>query len=241
MIVRTNLITIDGPVQPPEGLVYSANPRRAEGEDGTAYFIKGPELEIVFAEMAGCALAREVGLPVPDVAACEFAGEVFVGTKKVDVVVRDIEPWLVRPQKVINFGDLFGTLVVDVWLANHDRNIGNVLPRPHDRDVEFVFIDFEKSVALHPSPVTSSTMLEPRKLWPRGVLGDKLRAVRHLYPPMETIDRIRSTPSQRWSAIINEVVAAIGLPVTWDDDVVNALSKRAGRIQKLAEEVWAIN
>src|SRR5438552_1246637 len=200
MIVRTNLITIDGPVLPPEGLVYSANPRRAEGEDGTPYFIKGSELEIVFAEMAGCALAREVGLPVPDVAACEFGGEVFVGTKKIDVVVRDIEPWLVRPQKVINFSDLFAAIVVDVWLANHDRNIGNVLPRPHDRGLEFVFIDFEKSVALHPSPVISSTALEPRKLWPRGLLGNKLRTIRHLYPPMEIIDRIRSTPAQRWSA-----------------------------------------
>jgi len=72
---------------------------------------------------------------------------------------------------VINFNDLFAAIVVDVWLANHDRNIGNVLPRPHDREVEFVFIDFEKSVALHPSPVVTSTMLEPRKLWPRGLLG----------------------------------------------------------------------
>jgi hypothetical protein len=241
MIVRTNLITIDGPVQPPEGLVYSANPRRAEGEDGTAYFIKGSELEIVFAEIAGCALAREVGLPVPEVAACEFGGEVFVGTKKIDVVVRDIEPWLLRAQKVINFNDMFAAIVVDIWLANHDRNIGNVLPRPHEREVEFVFIDFEKSIALHPSPVVASTILEPRKLWPRGLLGDKLRAIRHLYPPMEMIDRIRSTPTQRWSAIINEVVTAIGAPVNWHEDVVNALSKRAGRIQQLAEEVWAIN
>jgi len=58
---------------------------------------------------------------------------------------------------------------------------------------------------------------------------------------MEMIDRIRSTPTKRWSAIINEVVAAIDAPVTWHEDVVNALSKRAGRIQQLAEEVWAIN
>jgi hypothetical protein len=182
MVVRTKLITIDDRVLSPEGVVFSTDPRRAEAENEVPYFIKGPDLATVFAEISGCMLAREAGLPIPDVAACEFEGDVYAGSARVDDAVRDVEPWLNRPQQIRNFDDLFSTLVVDVWLANKDRNIGNVLGRPwRGAKVEFVFIDFEKSIALHPSPTVSSTMLEPRALWPSGILGRELRARR---PPV---------------------------------------------------------
>jgi hypothetical protein len=64
---ETSLITIDDPVVPPPGLVYSNSPRHAEGEDGHAYFIKGGNKETIFAELAGwlrCALLKGNNLPV---------------------------------------------------------------------------------------------------------------------------------------------------------------------------------
>jgi len=185
-------------------------------------------------------LAREIGLPVPDVAACGFDQETYAGSAKVDDAVRDIEPWLNRRKQIRNFDDLFGVLVVDVWLANKDRNIGNVIGRPmHGGKIEFVFIDFEKSVALHPSPIVSSTMLKPRELWPSGTLGRALKAKRPLFPPADVIDKIHSLATERCAEIIHESAAAMGRAVGWEEDSVNALSKRAGKIQELAEEVWA--
>jgi hypothetical protein len=175
--------------------------------------------------------------PVPDVAACEFDQGTYAGSTKVDDAVRDVEPWLNRRKQIRNFDDLFGVLVVDVWLANKDRNIGNVLGRPlHGGKIEFVFMDFEKSVALHPSPIVSSTMLKPRELWPSGALGRELRAQRPLFPPVDMIEKIQSLATERCAEIIHESVVAMDIPVSWEDDSVNALSKRAGKIQELAEE-----
>src|SRR5262249_41819380 len=99
MVARVPLLTIDEQVRAPYEVVYSTNPRRAEGSNHLSYFIKGPNIEIVFAEIAGCLLAKEVGLQVPDVAACEFEGETYAGSVKVGDAVRDIEPWLKRPQR----------------------------------------------------------------------------------------------------------------------------------------------
>jgi hypothetical protein len=66
MISNTNLTTLDSTVSAPPGIVYSTNPRRAEGEDGYSYFVKGPATEIAFAEIAGCLFAAEAGLLVPE-------------------------------------------------------------------------------------------------------------------------------------------------------------------------------
>ncbi len=103
-------------------------------------------LQQYLGQIAGTLLAREVGLSVPDIAACYLSGETYAGSRKVEDAIREIDPWLARPQKVPNFGQLFETVVVDGWLANKDRNIGNVLARPIGGSrVEFVMIDFEKS------------------------------------------------------------------------------------------------
>jgi hypothetical protein len=56
---------------------------------------------------------------------------------------------------------------------------------------------------------------------------------------MPMIAKIRSLATERCAEIIHESAVAIGAPVSWEDDSVHALSKRASRIQQLAEEVWA--
>ena len=57
----------------------STAPRRdvRRGKTGYSYFIKGPEAEVAFAKLAGCSLAREVGLTVPEVAVCRFGTEKY--------------------------------------------------------------------------------------------------------------------------------------------------------------------
>ena len=117
MIHRINLLTLDEPVRSPLAIVHSTNPRRAEGEDEVPYFAKVPDPEVAFAELAGCALAKEVGLTVPNVVAAEFAGQTYAGIRKVEGD-RDIGHWLGRSQRVSNFLELFDAVVVDVWLGS---------------------------------------------------------------------------------------------------------------------------
>jgi hypothetical protein len=60
------LLTFDDKVQSGSGLVYSTNPNTGTDHDGEKYFIKGPEPEVAFAELAGCVVANAVGLTVQD-------------------------------------------------------------------------------------------------------------------------------------------------------------------------------
>lgn len=241
MVGSIELFTIDGRVSAPSGVVFSTDPRRAEGEDGNSYFIKGPELEIVFAELAGCELAREIGLNVPNVVACRWDGETYAGSQAVEASIRDVGPFLQRTDRAVNFSDLYTTQVVDVWLANKDRNLGNVIGKPTSQSmskIELVFIDFEKAATLRPTPTMLSTVLEPRLLWPSGILGTALRTHKLMMPPPAGILRVSQMTREKCSEVLLQAQAAIGTPVPWLDDSVHALIHRANRIQQLAEEVW---
>ena len=175
MVHETELLTFDSRVSAPEGIVYSTSPRRAEGEDGHSYFIKGPDVEVTFAESAGCSFAMEVGLLVPPVAVCSFGDDRYCGSRKVADSLRDVAAWLRRPQRISNRNDLYSVIVVDAWLANTDRNHGNVLGRStHGSEIEVVMIDFEKSKTLRPNPIIESGMVGPASLWPTGELGQVL-------------------------------------------------------------------
>lgn len=240
MVPRVNLVTFDDLVIPPPGVFYSTNPHRAEGENGVPYFVKNTEVDVVFAEIVGCRLAQEVGLPVADVAACIHNDGMYAGSAKVREAIRHIDPWLAHPEKVLNFADLFNVIVVDTWLANNDRNIGSIVGRPrHNDTIEVVFIDFEKSVTLHPSPLTLSPMVEPGDLWPRGTLGSELHTRKPLIPPGRIIERIRLVTRQRCDELIAEALQAMDSPVDWADGSAQALAHRAQHIQRLAEDVWA--
>jgi len=241
MIYETELLTLDVPITAPEGIVYSTSPRRAEGEDGHSYFIKGPDTEITFAELAGCSFAQEVGLVVPSVAVCSFADRKYSGSRKVSDSLRDVAAWLKRPAKIKNRNDLFSVIVVDAWLANVDRNLGNVLGRStRDSEIEVIMIDFEKSKTLRPNPIIESSMVRPRSLWPTGELGQALKGAKTLHPPQPIMDRIRQVTRQRCTDIVNEVLAKLG-PVAWADNSIEAVSRRTTRINEIVEEVWRRN
>lgn len=241
MIFETELLTLDSRVSAPEGIVYSTSPRRAEGQDGHSYFIKGPHVEVAFAELAGSSFAREVGLVVPPVAVCSFDDEKYCGSRKVADSLRDVSAWLNRPEKITNQNDLYSVIVVDAWLANSDRNFGNVLGRStHGSQIEVVMIDFEKSATLRPHPLIESGMVRPASLWPTAELGQVLRRTKPLHPPQNILERIGQITQQRCVEIINEVVSKLG-PVAWADNSIEAVSRRAVRISEIAGEVWRLN
>jgi hypothetical protein len=241
MISETNLFTLDPKVSAPEGIVYSTSPKRAEGLDGQSYFVKGPNVEVTFAELAGCSLASEVGLIVPPVAVCKFEEAKYCGSRKVADSLRDVSAWLKKPQKIANRDDLYSVIVADAWLANVDRNLGNVLGRStHGSEIEAIMIDFEKSKTLRPNPIIESTMVQPHALWPTGELGQVLRTTKPLHPPQQIIDRIRQMSAERCAEIINDVVEKLG-PVAWADNSIEAVSRRGAKIVDIAGEIWRLH
>jgi hypothetical protein len=234
----TELVTLDSPVSAPAGIVYSTNPYTAEAENGKTYFVKGPELEIVFAEIAGCLLASSVGIPVPAVALCSAGGERLAGSEKVDEAFRDSSVPLKRLERISNLEDLYNVIVVDAWLGNTDRNLGNVLAAPSGEGrAELVMIDFEKSAALRRHPRVQSTLIEYRNLWPTGELGERARELRPLFPPQPILQKIAAVNKNKCLEVLHPLIDSIG-QVAWADDSVGAVASRAESIRKTAEAVW---
>lgn len=242
MLETVPLETLMGPVSSPSGLVYSTGPSVALGVDGLDYFVKGPDPETVFAELAGCLLAGKVGLVVPRVAVCTFAGDRYCGSEKATKLGRNVEPWLANPRRLRNFQDLYATVVVDAWLANNDRNMGNILVRSAGDSYELVMIDFEKSVALKPSPSIQSTMVPARELWPTDSLGKILRKSKPLHPPASMIGRIQALAADReaMTDALGSVTQAFA-SVAWCEDCVEALIKRASKLPEIVGEIWDLH
>lgn len=232
-----DLATLDEKIGGDSGLVYSTSPQKAVGMDDESYIVKGPETEVVFAELAGCVLADAVGVTVPIARACRITNYMLAGSREVSSL-RLIEPWLGKPPKVINYAEMFAAIVVDVWLANVDRNMGNVIGEPAGGDkIEFVFIDFEKSASLRPNPMITTSLIDPRQLWPSNQLGRILMNAKPLHPPAETLQRIAEMNDLACLRLIQPVVDAIG-EVAWAESSVSTLARRAGTIHRLMEEVW---
>jgi hypothetical protein len=241
MIAKAQLVTLDAPVTAPQGIVYSTSPRKAEGDDGITYFVKGPDSEVVFSEVVGCLLAAEAGLPAPIPAILSAGDERFAGTQEVKGAIRDISPWMGRRRKIVNSADLYNIIVVDAWLANYDRNLYNVLGTPATgSDINVVFIDFEKSATLRRNPIIAATMIEPRKLWPTGELGAVLKERKPLHPPPATLDAIADFARQKCSDLLGEVAAEL-TDVSWAENSLHALMSRAENIKQIVGEVWQSN
>jgi hypothetical protein len=241
MFPSVDLFTLDETVSGPLGMVYSTSPRTGTTKEGGTYFVKGPDQIIAFAELAGCLLARAVDLTVPPVAVCHFAGHSYCGTQEIATIGRNVLPWL-KPDRAANFDELYAAIVVDAWMANVDRNAGNVVCRAATKGrVELVMIDFEKSAALRPNPLISSTMTEPQKLWPSEEIGLIARKTRPLHPPAAMIARIKALCEKRVDieAIITAAANPFG-PLEWSSGCVDALIKRGLSIQKIAGEVWSM-
>jgi hypothetical protein len=238
MLETVELLTLDTTVNAPAGIIYSTAPRRAEGQDGESYFVKGPDLEIVVPEIAGNLFANAAGLLVPEPAVCVFEGQRLAGSRRVADSMRDVSSWLARPQKIRNAADLFNVIIVDAWLANNDRNLGNVLGRAtHGSEIEVVMIDFEKSKTLRPNPIMESGMVNPRALWPTGELGQVLRTSKPPHPPQQMLDRVRAMDQAHCFQVIQNVRETLR-DFAWWENSIQVLAARASRITQIAEEVW---
>jgi hypothetical protein len=240
MLEAIDLVTLDSSVSAPEGIVYSTSPRRAHGSDGADYFVKGPEPEVVFAELAGCLLASAVGLSVAPVSVARFEGQSYCGSRKVADLGRNLRPLLSVPTRVENFSSLFAVIVVDIWLVNPDRNPGNVLGKQlNGGRVELVMIDFEKSHALRPNPIVTSPTIAPKTLWPSGELGTFLKSTRPMQPPPQIVSKIVSFSREEANLIsLIQTVTDAFQPVAWAPNSVQVLRSRGAAIATLAEEVW---
>lgn len=93
------LVAAGEPMRPPAQVVYSTSPECWLDADGREYVVKGPEVEIVAAEMIAHLLGAELGLPLPSCALARKPDGTgpFFGSCLVTDAMRDVVPWL-RPR-----------------------------------------------------------------------------------------------------------------------------------------------
>jgi hypothetical protein len=132
-------------------------------------------------------------------------------------------------------------IAVDTWLANDDRNMGNLVGSSlGDGRIDVFMIDFEKSRTLAENPFMGSGGVEPTRLWPRDELGDFLRRVRPARTPEAVLDRIRGFSQHQISELILPVAAELPF-IGWQDSSIEVLFRRAQNIDRLVEAVWETN
>ena len=215
-------------------MVYSTDPHRAEGEDGHSYFVKGPDVEVA-PNSRDAVWPPRSACPSPPVATCAYNGSLYAGSRKVEF--REMRPLLKSTARLQNAADLYNMIVVDVWLANPDRNMGSLVGTQLGRGKldEMMFIDFKKAVALRPNPLLQTSMLTPRQVWPTGELGTSLRQSKPLYAPVSILNAIERMTLARCEEILEPIRMALP-EVTWAEDSAFALSKRSVAIRNLTEE-----
>jgi hypothetical protein len=235
------LATIEAAVIGEPGKVFSTGPEVAIGEDGKTCYIKGRNGPTAFSEVAGCKLAAAMGLRVPAASICSLGDDLYAGVESVPKAQRNIRPWLRDLQRINNSADLFSVIAVDTWLANDDRNMGNLVGSSlGDGRIDVFMIDFEKSRTLAENPFMGSGNVEPRRLWPRDELGGILRRIRPATTPAAVLDRIRGVSQRQISELILPVAAELPF-IGWQDSSVEVLFRRAQNIDRLVEAVWEMN
>jgi hypothetical protein len=233
------LATIEAPVVGEPGKVFSTAPEVAFGEDGGTYYIKGRNNAIAFSEVAGCRLAVLAGLRVPTASVGLLDADLYAAVESVPSHQRNIRPWLNDLPRINNRGDLFAVIPVDTWLANDDRNMGNVVGSSlGDGRIDVFMIDFEKSRALAPNPFIGAGSVDPRNLWPSDELGRILKRIRPSRCPVAALERIKRISQQQIVDVVVPVAAELPF-IDWYSSSIEVLFRRAQNIDTLVEEVWS--
>ena len=236
-----DLIDEGTPVSAPEEVVYSTQPRKATALDGHCYYTKGPDLNIVTAELVAHQLALELALNVPEfgIAFPDLVDGPLFASKEVPRCHRQVDPWIKR-DRVTNPGMLPLLIAFDIWVMNKDRNIGNLVGHeqlaPSAGRIAIVAIDFEKSMALRgPYPLTATPNIDPRSLWPSGTLGQMMTGAPL---PNDFCASIGKVGAERILDAFARVEARINQEIPWKAGSVQLLSMRSKRIINLVKEVW---
>ena len=234
------LPVVSQPILPPPGIVYSTGPVSALDDEGLEYVVKGPDPEVVVAEAVASLLATRLSIDVPEFALATIPDRegVFFASEKLIHAMRDVEPLLMSADPLV-LRRTACIIVFDIWTANTDRNIGNLLGSKGTESsgsVIPVAIDFERSMSLRSRhPLIEVGQLDPSQLWPRGVLGDLMAGVDL---PSDFVTMVQSLETEAVEEAVTSVATMLPESYDWPDSTLAVLRRRQQRLDRLAAEVW---
>lgn len=217
------------PVLGPQGMVYSTAPRVRLGSDEQSYVTKGPEAPVVVAEVIAHAVAEELSLAVPESAVGMYRGAAYFASRHVDGI-RDASMHVPRYRD-----EIARFIVLDIWLCNHDRNLGNLLLSGYGDGQRIIGIDFEKSEALRSRhPLIDLAGVPSTKLWPTEDLG---RLMVGVPCPTSFVGQVMRVPD----VVIEGIAAGTQAVVPgfdWSDSLCQAVLRRRNSLAQLVKESW---
>lgn len=234
-----DLVEEPRPVQAAEGVVYSTAPQYAVALDESVYYLKGPAVEVVFAEAVGYELAASIDLAVPQAGLWWDAVNSRLWFASREIALRSGVVELMKQRDGATQRFLAKCIALDAWIANPDRNAGNALAETTpgtDEVVRFFAIDFEKAQVLRGESRFLVNAMNPRDFRPTGELGELCRGLPF---PQPTCDRIKVFSEDAIAGMLERRIWAMNLPTYPNlDSVRHQLANRATNIEKIVREVW---
>lgn len=226
------------PAKSPHRIVFSTRPQFARAADGFWYFLKGPSPEVAFPEAAAYRLADLVGLSVPPWALGRVSGSdrIYFASRRM-LWRSDVDAVLELPG-IVNPELLAEVVAFDVWIANVDRNINNVVADSAGADAVRLFaIDFEKSELLRGKGQIELAALDDDRCWPREDLAP---FIRRQAPPVDCVSRIVAISEAQLHAALAPLLLVAPAPARFDlQTATHALLGRAKQLNRLlTKEVW---
>jgi hypothetical protein len=228
-------------VPPASGLIYSTAPQLGTCiEDSDTYYLKGPDLNVVFAEAVAYQLAALVGLSVPEFAAWEDPRQKQTWFASRAIAFRSGVADLIKNDHRESHEFLASCVAFDTWIANADRNSGNLLaqfrPDKSSNPWRFYAIDFEKSQVLRGESQFAVAMVPPRDFRPKGELASVFSKLDF---PSAMCERIAGVGADAIEGVIQRLIWSTNFPpVDWADRAAKQLADRGSKIIALTREVW---
>jgi hypothetical protein len=221
------------------GLIYRTKPKVGYGIDGRRYFFKGAHIQVVMAEVLGYSSAEAVNLSVPPWAVCRVPPlqEIWFASEAV-AFSGGIES-LIRSRAVANAEFLAACIAFDIWTANTDRNIGNIVAgaAPGLRGkAELFAIDFEQAQVLNGTDFMTVGALASNACTPKGILAELCRGLSFPWAMCGAISRITLATLDD---ALSDLELDVELPrIPWMLSAKRQLVQRAAQIETLVREVW---
>lgn len=229
------------------GEAFSTFPKQAQCKEPKVRVIcKGPPDEVCAVECAAYSLAERLNIRTPRWGIADFGGVVLFVCEQQEVP--HVQP-LLDSNRVTNLELLDQLLVFDMWIANTDRTMANLVGAPdislNHGHIEILAIDFEKSQVLRAGNIVAITALDPSHMLPHGALLGHLqrngRVIERTIDNIRTLDEadIRDTLERMRNRSENSTQSNLipEIPMVDVDTVARSLLARAQQLPELVTQV----
>lgn len=217
------------------GVIYARDPWLALATDGMSYLLKNTDPLVVLAEVLASQLADLLGIPTPRWGYYRNGNHVHYASRFETYSIRERAEVFFAGDQIANLHVLGQIAVFDQWIANPDRNEGNVLlvSHPSEGKARLMAIDHERARLLRGDSYLQLPE-DPGAFLPHGFLRRYLVSSGGF--DQTTVDRIERLTEEEIETCVRHVRVQAGNPLSvlnceYADRCCQSLFSRARHIR----------